>query len=165
MCDCIEFRNGAKNKKDWLCSKQEAGVQVCVDAIKIGGKVSNLPVAIQMQMHYCPSADFSLCNNINVKPPKPPAMPSPPSSPPFPGYPPSFPASPSPPPIPPVKPPMPIAPPFSPTAMVIPCVDIFSVKKCTRKQSKGKCYKKKVKAKCSLTCGQTCVNEPIVLGR
>ena len=56
-------------------------------------------------------------------------------------------------------------PPFSPTATVIPCVDIFSVKKCARKQSKGKCYKNKVKAKCALTCGQTCVNEPIVLGR
>merc|ERR1719238_598626 len=97
---CTDYRQGASPTDGFMCLKEEGNNRVCVPAFKTGSRLNILPLAIQMLLHYCPSTDFSVCQN-GVPPPAPPpdspGSPPPPSPPAPPGKPPRSP-KPSPPP-------------------------------------------------------------------
>merc|ERR1719217_738970 len=97
MCGCTDYRQGASSTDGFMCQKGEGTGAVCVPAFRTGSRIGRLPLAIQMLMHYCPSSDFTVCQNGN--PPPAPLMPPPPARPP---RPPRKPPSPS---LPPLMPP------------------------------------------------------------
>jgi hypothetical protein len=160
MCACTEYRNGAKVKMGFLCTKTEGPTKICIPAVRSGSKNKNLPVQVQMLLQYCPVSDYSVCQNglpPPAPPPAPPTSPAPPRPPPPPSPRPPPPGKPKPPPSPPTPPPKPSFPPFAPGVTVVACKNTDQLKKCVRKLAKGKCGRAKIKNKCKLTCKATCV--------